>query len=130
MLGLFGHHFTSNKTLKIVWLSLLKSTYPIALGYYGEDDILDDQEQAALVPMEGEKVMCVQCNKVLGSMYSAKRHYVSRHQQNQKARCQICQKVYKNINSRNAHMKIEHGVSASMMKKAVSMPQQHQTSYE
>ena len=32
------------------------------LGYYeGEEDILDDNEQAALVPMEGEKTLCLLC---------------------------------------------------------------------
>ena len=84
--------------------------------------MLEDHEQAALVPIEGDKVLCVQCKKVLGSMFSAKRHYVSRHQQNQKARCQICHKIYKNSNSKNAHMIIAHGVSAGMMKRAVTMP--------
>ena len=55
-------------------------------------------------------------------MRSAKRHYVLRHQQNQKARCQICQKIYKNITSRDTHMIHIHGVSAGMMKRAVTMP--------
>ena len=95
--------------------------YPTSPGYFEVDVILDDHDQAALVPMEGEKVMCLKCNKVLGNIRSAKRHYVARHQQNQKARCQICQKVYKNVNSRDAHMNHAHGISASMMKKAVSM---------
>ena len=92
------------------------------LGYYEEEDILDDNEQAALVPMEGEKRLCILCNKLLGSMYSAKRHYVARHQTNQKVRCQICQKFYKNAQTRDSHMIQMHKISANMMKNAISMP--------
>ena len=93
------------------------------LGYYeGEEDILDDNEQAALVPMEGEKTLCLLCNKLLGSMYSAKRHYIARHQTNQKVRCQICQKFYKNAQTRDSHMIQMHKISANMMKNAISMP--------
>ena len=95
------------------------------LGYYDnyeeEEEVLNDNEQAALVPMEQDKVLCVNCNKILGNMRSAKRHFVAFHQKNQKARCQICQKIYKNVNTRNAHMLSMHGVSARLMKNAVSM---------
>ena len=83
---------------------------------------MDDQEQAALVPIEGEKVLCVQCQKVLSSMNNAKRHYIIRHQQNQRIQCQICHKLYKNIHSRDTHLIQIHGVKASMMKRAVKMP--------
>ena len=94
------------------------------LGYYDveEEALLEDHEQAALVPIEGDKVLCVQCKKVLGTMFSAKRHYIAKHQPNQKARCQFCQKIYKNSNTRNAHMIQMHGVSATMLKRAVTMP--------
>ena len=78
--------------------------------------------------MDGDRVLCAQCNKVLGSMYSAKRHYISRHQKNQKARCQICRKVYKNTASRYAHMVQFHGLSATMMKNAIPMPDTNQSS--
>ena len=98
-----------------------------ALGYYaGDDEILDDHEQATLVPLEGDKVLCVLCNKTLASMFSAKRHINISHQTNQKARCQICQKIFKNTYSRNAHMKQMHGVSASMMKNAITLPTSQQ----
>ena len=83
---------------------------------------MDDQEQAALIPMEDEKVLCVQCNKVLASMNSAKRHFEVKHQQNQKVRCQICRKVFKNAYSRGVHLIQHHGVSGKMMKNAVPMP--------
>ena len=88
--------------------------------------MLNDNEQAALVPMEGQgdKVLCLRCNKILGTMFSAKRHFISRHQQSQKSRCQLCQKLYKNVNSRDAHMIIAHGISSRMMKNAVTMPSQ------
>jgi len=101
-----------------------------ALGYY-EEEIMDEahdiSEQAALIPMnDGDKVLCVKCNKILGSMHSAKRHYNISHQQNIKARCQICGKVYKNQNSRQVHMIQTHGVTAKMMKNAIPMPQNPQ----
>jgi len=99
-------------------------------GYY-EEEIMDEaddiSEQAALIPMnDGDKVLCVKCNKILGSMHSAKRHYNISHQQNIKARCQICGKVYKNQNSRQVHMIQTHGVTAKMMKNAIPMPQNPQ----
>ena len=110
--------------------SLAQNNLNNTLGYYDDyeedDEVLNDNEQAALVPMEGQgdKVLCLKCNKILGSMFSAKRHFISRHQQSQKSRCQLCQKLYKNVNSRDAHMIIAHGISSRMMKNAVTMPSQ------
>ena len=83
---------------------------------------LDDHEQAALVPMEGGKVLCLKCNKTLAHMGSAMRHFRSSHQQNQRVRCQICHKVFKNLNSKNTHVMRIHGVSATMMKNAIHLP--------
>ena len=93
------------------------------LGYYeAEEEVLDAQEQADLIPIEGDKILCLKCNKTLASMKSAKQHFNLSHQTNQKAYCQICHKVFKNTHSRNVHMKQTHGVSASMMKNAITMP--------
>ena len=101
----------------------IKTSTTFAAGYYDlDEDILDDVERAALVPLEDSKVLCLKCNKTLAHMASARRHYVARHQQNKNARCQICSKVYKNVDTRNAHMYSFHKVSVSMMKKAVTMP--------
>ena len=93
------------------------------LGYYeAEEVILDAQELPDLVPIEGDKILCLKCNKSLGSMQAAKKHFNLIHETNQRAFCQICQKVFKNSHSRNVHIKRHHGVSASMMKNAITMP--------
>lgn len=83
---------------------------------------MEQEDGGLLVPIDGEGVLCTICKKVLRDKYTAKRHFLSMHQQNQpKARCVICNKDYKNINSRDAHMLIVHGVKASTMKNAISI---------
>jgi len=102
-------------------------------GYYDADeddtaledlsnDGMEQEDGGLLIPIDGEGVLCTICKKVLRDKYTAKRHFLSMHQQNQpKARCVICNKDYKNINSRDAHMLIVHGVKASTMKNAISI---------
>ena len=94
------------------------------LGYYyeAEEGGLDTQEQADLVPIDGDKILCLKCNKTLATMQSAKQHFNLRHQTQQTAYCPVCQKAFKNTHSRNVHIKRHHGVSSSMMKNAITMP--------
>ena len=97
--------------------------YHTTLGYYETEEVnLDVQDQADLVPIEGDKILCLKCNKTLANMQSAKQHFNLRHQTQETAYCQVCQKAFKNTHSRNVHIKRHHGVTSSMMKNAVTMP--------
>ena len=55
-------------------------------------------------------------------MPSGKRHYASRHQPNEPMACNVCNKMLKNRQARNQHLRQMHGVTTAMLKNAILQP--------
>jgi len=83
----------------------------------------DDTVGLLSPPMPDGKVACLQCGKRLGSIQAGKRHIASQHQQNQNATCKICHKMFKNESSRDSHSRQKHGITTTMFKHAIKVPQ-------
>jgi len=72
--------------------------------------------------MPDGKVACLQCGKRLSNLNNGRRHFASAHQLNQPAKCNVCQHVFKNSQTRDSHLRQKHGLSPAMIKNAVKMP--------
>ena len=75
-----------------------------------------------LVPMPDGKVACLQCGKRLSNLNNGRRHFASAHQLNQPAKCNVCNHIFKNSQTRDSHLRQKHGLSPAMIKNAVKMP--------
>jgi len=74
-----------------------------------------------LIPV-AEGVRCLTCGKTLSSMQSAKRHYTLVHATNKEDRkfsCDVCHQRFAVESYKDDHMRHQHGISKSMMKKRV-----------
>ena len=103
-----------------LFLPVLTSTGTPYAGYETQNEASDE----LLVQLSDGKVACLKCGKHLSSIHSAKRHFISVHQQNEQAQCRVCQKTFKNIQTRDSHSRQAHGVTNSMLKNAIRMPSQ------
>ena len=65
---------------------------------------------------------CLKCGKTLYNAVSGKRHYASRHQPNEPMECSICNKMLKNLQARNQHLRQMHGITTAMMKNGILPP--------
>ena len=72
--------------------------------------------------MPDGKVACLQCGKRLSNLNNGRRHFASAHQLNQPAKCNVCQHIFKNSQTRDSHLRQKHGLSPAMIKNAVKMP--------
>lgn len=82
-------------------------------------DNTDEEEAGEIVPLADGKAMCVRCNKTLSSLSKANRHFNNIHMPPQNVKCTLCGQVFKNKEARYHHSKKVHGVTVSMLKKAV-----------
>ena len=91
--------------------------------YIAEEDQGGFEEyEGLLVPMPDGKVACLQCGKRLSNLNNGRRHFASAHQLNQPAKCNVCQHIFKNSQTRDSHLRQKHGLSPAMIKNAVKMP--------
>ena len=90
-------------------------------GYLLLDDTMDDTA-GLLAPLESGKVACLTCGKTISSMQNAKRHFKLTHQLNQAVKCRLCKAVFKNHTSRDTHQRKIHGLTPSMLRNAVRVP--------
>ena len=65
------------------------------------------------------RVACLKCFQTFSNMSNGERHYKSKHLGLVKVQCKICQRTFKNIYSHNEHLRQTHGLSQTMLKKAV-----------
>lgn len=61
-----------------------------------------------LVANKDGSVTCLACGKSLANKKSAKRHYMTRHLDNQPVWCTICQQAFKNALSLDTHQRVFH----------------------
>ena len=81
-----------------------------------------DNVEVGLAPLPDGKVTCLKCGKTLYNAVSGKRHYASRHQPNEPMECTICNKMLKNLQARNQHLRQMHGITTAMMKNEILPP--------
>ena len=91
----------------------------LLLGLYEEED---EGEAGALVALPDGRVTCLKCGKTLSNVHNGKRHFQTTHQPNQPARCKVCKKLCKNKQSRDAHLRITHGLTPKQMKNIIPAP--------
>ncbi len=83
---------------------------------------LNDDFAGLLIRLPEGKVACSTCGKQLSNITNGRRHFASAHQWNQPATCKICQKSFKNPQTRDSHLRQTHHVSPAMIKNAVRIP--------
>ena len=89
--------------------------------YYNEQPNYEEGD-AGLAPLPDGKVACLKCGKTLSNVQNGKRHYATSHQPNKPEKCNICKKMCKNAQARDAHLRSAHGVTPAMMKKVIAPP--------
>ena len=75
------------------------------------DSKLDLNDNILLQP-DG-KAFCQICGIILSNMWIGKRHFSRKHQQNVPHSCQICNRSFKNKESRNQHQRSAHKMSST-----------------
>ena len=114
-----SYHFQEVTYLKNILTSL-----GCSLGYDDDSDPGGHHSSSGnvgLIPV-AEGVRCLTCGKTLSSMQSAKRHYTLVHATNKEDRkfsCDVCHQRFAVESYKDDHMRHQHGISKSMMKKRV-----------
>ena len=88
--------------------------------YLSENYEEESEPKGKLAPCPDGKVVCLLCGKKLSCIRSARRHLSTTHVTNQRKHCEICKKIFKNSESRNTHYRLEHKVTASMIRNAIN----------
>ena len=66
------------------------------------------------LPDQG-RVLCKKCGKTYSTMTNARRHISDAHMPQQNARCQLCNRTFRNKRYRNDHYRSFHGISLHEM---------------
>ena len=53
---------------------------------------------------------------IFSTQSNAKRHFRNQHTNTERIPCRLCQRTFKNTHSHNEHLRINHGVTQSMLK--------------
>ena len=59
---------------------------------------------------------CTFCGMIFSTQSNAKRHFRNQHTNTERIPCRLCQRTFKNTHSHNEHLRINHGVTQSMLK--------------
>jgi uncharacterized C2H2 Zn-finger protein len=84
----------------------------------------DDDEPLGLAQHLDGRVTCLTCGRIFSNAQNGKRHYATAHQTLPQSKCRICKKLYKNNLAMKQHMRSIHGITSSMMKTRILVPEQ------
>lgn len=89
---------------------------------FNQDNTEEEEEAGEIVPLANGKAVCLRCNKTLSRLNNAKAHFNNVHRPPVNVKCTLCGLIFKNNTARAYHTKKVHGVTLSMIKKAVKVP--------
>lgn len=72
--------------------------------------------EGSVVNIEDGRKSCTFCGMTFTTTSNAQRHFRNQHTNTERIPCNLCQRTFKNSHSHNEHLRINHGITQSMLK--------------